>query len=70
MTKVKDKHPPPHATYLVEKNNYYFVATPCYGMHSPWWIPMTHDKELDPIQILEIDAWISLEEIKQNAHKR
>lgn len=53
-------HPPRHARYLVRRQGRTFVATPCYGMHMPWWVPMTHDRELDPIDMAAGDQWIPL----------
>ena len=36
--------PAPHAQYEVwRKETGIFVATPCYGMHAPWWVPRTVD---------------------------
>lgn len=60
---VKGQHPAPHARYLVKRGLYFFIATPCYGMHSPWWVPMTHDKELEPIDIEPTDKWIPLKAV-------
>lgn len=43
-TRAKDSHPPPHARYEVYRREVgTFVATPCYGMHQPWWVPLTAD---------------------------
>lgn len=43
-TKNSDKKPPPHARYEVRRaETGPFVATPCYGMHTPWWVPITVD---------------------------
>lgn len=64
MTQVEDKYPPPHTIYLVKRGNYMFVATPCYGMHNPWWVTMTHDKELEPIKIEPTDKWIDLRNVE------
>jgi hypothetical protein len=63
MQQVKGEHPPPHARYLVERNGRHFVATPCYGMHSPWWVPMTPDGESEPISIEGTDKWMPLDKI-------
>lgn len=65
-TKVTDSYPPPHAKYTVKRGDYapiYFVATPCYGMHSPWWVPSTPQGETDPINIESIDSWRPIDEI-------
>lgn len=63
MQQVEGKYPPPHALYLVQRGRYMFVATPCYGMHNPWWVPMTHEKELDPIAIDPNDKWMALDAV-------
>lgn len=46
MKIVEDEHPAPHAKYLVwRKGIGPFVATPCYGMHAPWWVPWIVESE-------------------------
>jgi len=42
---VSETYPTPHRRYLVKRGYYHFVATPCYGMHDPWWNPMGPDGE-------------------------
>ena len=63
MQQVEGKYPPPHARYLVQRGRLYFVATPCYGMHKPWWVAQTADKEMEPVAIEPTDAWVAIEEI-------
>lgn len=58
MDKVQDQHPPPHRRYLVYRSGLHFVATPCYGMHLPWWVPMTPAGELPPIDMKPTDEWV------------
>lgn len=43
-TKAADRHPAPHARYEVRRADLgTFVATPCYGLHAPWWVPLVAD---------------------------
>ena len=37
--RVGDWHPPAHAVCRVQRVDRFFDATPCYGMHAPWWVP-------------------------------
>ena len=55
--RVKQRHPPPHAKYLVRRGEFLFTATPCYGMHSPWWVVRTMGGEADPIGMNDYDEW-------------
>lgn len=60
-TFVKDAHPKPHAKYLVRRNGYVHTATPCYGMHAPWWVPiLITNREHEPVHMLDTDEWMSL----------
>ena len=44
-TKASERHPAPHARYEVWRSDVgVFVATPCYGMHEPWWVPLVADR--------------------------
>ena len=37
---IEKAQPPPHRVYRVwRKDVGCFDATPCYGMHAPWWVP-------------------------------
>jgi hypothetical protein len=54
-------HPPPHAKYIVRRGLAHFIATPCYGMHAPWWVPSNPDGESPPIDMEDGDAWAALE---------
>lgn len=55
---IKDEHPRPHARYEIRRDNRIYTATPCYGMHHPWWVPMKIDgKEGDPVLMLDTDEW-------------
>jgi len=57
-TLAKDGHPPPHKKYLVQREGIPALCTPCYGMHSPWWVEKTlTGKELEPLQIQPTDLW-------------
>ena len=71
MTSVKDKYPPPHTKYLVNRGGFYFTATPCYGMHNPWWVVriMNEDYsyppayEVPPVSMNEDDYWMPISEV-------
>lgn len=61
-TRVSDAKPAPHARYFVRRDEITFTATPCYGLHNPWWVPRvpvdgTGCKETDPIDMLDSDVW-------------
>ncbi len=49
--------PPPHRKYIVGRNHQKFIATPCYGMHEPWWVPTTPTGESEPIKMEYTDRW-------------
>lgn len=63
---VKDRQPPPHARYYVRRNGLIFTATPCYGMHRPWWVVrLMQDNwpnEADPEPMRDTDEWSPVEE--------
>jgi len=63
MQQVEGQYPPPHAKYLVQRGHWMFVATPCYGMHNPWWVPMTYNGETEPIKIEPTDKWMPLDAV-------
>ena len=58
---VSEKHPPPHQQYLVARDGMFFTATPCYGMHNPWWVVRTMAEswpnEADPVPMKPTDLW-------------
>lgn len=56
-------HPEPHQRYLVGRGSHYFIATPCYGLHEPWWVPSTPTGESEPIPMQDTDWWVPLAEI-------
>lgn len=68
-TKVGDLHPSPHAQYLVRREGVIHTATPCYGMHAPWWVQKVMNGmfssgatfsptvENEPIAMLDGDEW-------------
>lgn len=51
--------PPPHAgEWLVERPGVGpFVATVCYGMHSPWWVPAIGGPQAQPVPMMPGDRW-------------
>jgi len=58
---VKYQHPLPHAKYLVKRDLFFFTATPCYGMHEPWWVVQTMRDEAPPEPMLPEDQWWTIE---------
>ena len=58
--KLNDEFPPPHQRYLVKRNGREFVATPCYGMHDPLWVPSIPDGEAEPVIMHPDDEWSEL----------
>lgn len=52
----EDGYPERHQKHLVRREGRIALCTPCYGMHSPWWVEMTLEgNELEPINILPTD---------------
>lgn len=54
---VPAAYPPPHASYLLARNGITFTATPCYGMHEPWWVVKTLTGEAAPEPMQDGDWW-------------
>lgn len=54
---LPESYPPPHARYLLERAGVTFTATPCYGMHAPWWIVRTLLGEAAPEPMQDGDKW-------------
>ncbi len=63
LTAVSEQQPPPHCRYMVQRGDCTFVATPCYGLHLPWWVPMGPEGEGDPVALEKGDQWIAISEI-------
>ena len=61
---VPTKYPPPHARYLVVRDGVTCTATPCYGMHQPWWVVRTFVEDARPVAMQPGDEW---RELKPNA---
>ena len=62
--KVSEQMPAPHKKYLVYRIGVGpFVATPCYGMHQPWWVPYLVESEgrnwCKSIDMDQTDEWVS-----------
>lgn len=55
--KCSEEHPAPHGKYQVRRDGLIYTATPCYGMHSPWWVVKTMHGEAVPTEILDSDEW-------------
>lgn len=64
LTTNSDRKPEPHRRYLVLRSGRWFVATPCYGMHSPWWVPSGPLKDGDPVGMEDGDQWIPMDNFK------
>jgi hypothetical protein len=67
-TAVRDAHPPKHAKYVVLRDAWLYTATPCYGMHDPWWIVRIMGAKWeagDPETILPNDIWWPLNDFLQ-----
>ena len=61
---VSSVAPVPHTKYLVHRAGWGpFVATPCYGMHEPWWVPYAGEAEPPyvgkPTVMRDDDLWTS-----------
>ena len=58
---IPDQYPPPGTLCALRRNNLYFTATPCYGMHKPWWIVRTLGEfpyhEVNPVDMKDEDLW-------------
>lgn len=65
MPKVSDCAPPPHQKYVVKRRDHWYTATPCYGMHRPWWVvrlmPQTWPNEAEPVDMNDDDEWWPLD---------
>jgi hypothetical protein len=63
--RVEEAHPPRHARHAVIRDGNVFTATPCYGMHEPWWVVRTMAKawpnEADPVAMKPDDLWMPIE---------
>jgi|WetSurSiteA1Bulk_404760.scaffolds.fasta_scaffold02782_12 hypothetical protein len=70
-TKISDSHPAPHRKYVVKRDNIIFTATPCYGLHEPWWvIRIMGDKyEAPPEPMLNDDSWVLLDDFLKTANE-
>lgn len=73
--KNSDQHPPPHAKYIVRRNGLLYTATPCYGLHNPWWVVRLmgdffgpdgkyHQDQFEatPIEMRDSDEWWPIDE--------
>lgn len=60
--KLSEKYPFSHSRYVVVRDGVFFTATPCYGMHSPWWVVrvMSDRYEDEPVPMLASDEWYPL----------
>lgn len=60
--RVRDGHPPRHEESVVRRDGVFFTATPCYGLHDPWWVVRTMDGEAPPVSMRQDDEWWTLAE--------
>lgn len=64
-TRIETGHPRAHAKYAVLRDGLVFTATPCYGMHEPWWVVRTMAQEwpneTEPIDMRKDDRWMPIE---------
>ena len=63
--KISEGYPPKHKPYLVRRQGLHFTATPCYGLHEPWWVVRMMgglNYEADPVPMHPDDEWITLED--------
>lgn len=62
-TQVKDESPRPHSKYTVRRDGFVHTATPCYGMHDPWWVPISmHGHEIAAVTMRPTDEWSACEQ--------
>lgn len=54
---IPDQYPSTHKRYLLWRDGVAFTATPCYGLHEPWWVVRTLSGEAAPEQMLPGDRW-------------
>lgn len=60
--RVGDRQPAPHQRYVVIRDRVVFTATPCYGMHSPWWVEtFSSGQNLEPVAMQDGDLWVELD---------
>lgn len=59
---MKDWSPVRGMKHIVIRDGQLFTATPCYGMHEPWWVVMGMAGEIDPVVMRETDQWCLLAE--------
>ena len=71
--KNSQEYPEPNRRYVVLRDELLFTATPCFGMHAPWWVTKTMfsfpENENAPTPMREDDEWWSLEEFLQKMPK-
>lgn len=61
FTTVDKMQPPPHRKCLVLRDGVFVTATPCYGLHVPWWVTADiYGKEYSPVNMLPSDEWTPL----------
>ena len=59
---IPESYPPRHQKFVVRRDGAYFTATPCYGMHDPWWVVriMGNRHEAEPEPMRDGDEWFPL----------
>jgi hypothetical protein len=56
---VPADYPPPHNRYLLKRGDVMVTATPCYGIHEPWWVVRTLVGEAAPEPMRDGDVWFT-----------
>jgi hypothetical protein len=66
--KLSEKYPAAHAKYVVRRDSVLFTATPCYGLHAPWWVVrvLGDNYEADPEPMQESDEWWPLDDFMKD----
>lgn len=56
---VAQQQPAPHQRYMVRRAGLIHTATPCYGMHEPWWVQkgFRNGEEYQPADMKPSDEW-------------
>jgi len=69
---IAEQHPAAHNKYLVLRGVTYFTATPCYGMHAPWWVVRIMGKrfEAEPEPMEDTDQWWHVDKVNIEEGKK
>ena len=64
MIRVGDKMPTGGTQYAVRRRGQWFIATPCYGQHKPWWRARTVTGDAGPVGMEDDDEYLSVREFE------